>query len=63
MPKVTIPPHKTGDFLVDYEEKVFEDVKALSGQKALVTLSLSRYFCCGWTVFSRTAMAMGFWAV
>ncbi len=37
MPKVTTPLHKTGDFLVDYEEKVFEDVKALPGQKALVT--------------------------
>ncbi len=37
MPKVTTPQHKTGDFLVDYEEKVFEDVKALPGQKALVT--------------------------
>lgn len=37
MPKVTLPAHKTGDFLVDYEEKVFEDVKAELGQKALVT--------------------------
>ncbi|MEG3136046.1 MSMEG_0572 family nitrogen starvation response protein [Rouxiella sp. T17] len=37
MPKVTLPAHKTGDFLVDYEEKVFEDVKAEPGQKALVT--------------------------
>ncbi len=37
MPQVTTPLHKTGDFLVDYEEKVFEDVKALPGQKALVT--------------------------
>jgi uncharacterized repeat protein (TIGR04044 family) len=37
MPKVTLPAHKTGDFLVDYEEKVFEDVKAEPGEKALVT--------------------------
>ncbi|HBQ3361334.1 TPA: MSMEG_0572 family nitrogen starvation response protein [Klebsiella pneumoniae] len=37
MPKVTLPAHQTGDFLVDYEEKVFEDVKAEPGQKALVT--------------------------
>src|SRR5437870_2030619 len=27
MPKVTHPAHKKGDALVDYEEKVFEDVK------------------------------------
>ncbi|WP_344290199.1 MSMEG_0572/Sll0783 family nitrogen starvation response protein, partial [Microbacterium arabinogalactanolyticum] len=32
-----LPAHQTGDFLVDYEEKVFEDVKAEPGQKALVT--------------------------
>ncbi|AFY93460.1 MSMEG_0572/Sll0783 family nitrogen starvation response protein [Chamaesiphon minutus] len=37
MPEVTIPPHKTGDFLVDYEEKVFPDVQAEPGEKALVT--------------------------
>ncbi|NML26113.1 MSMEG_0572/Sll0783 family nitrogen starvation response protein [Zoogloea dura] len=37
MPAVTLPPHATGDFFVDYEEKVFEDVKAEAGQKALVT--------------------------
>lgn len=37
MPKVDIPAHKSGDFLVDYEEKVFEDVKAQPGEKALVT--------------------------
>lgn len=37
MPKVTLPAHATGDFFVDYEEKVFEDVKAEPGQKALVT--------------------------
>jgi uncharacterized repeat protein (TIGR04044 family) len=29
--------HQKGDFLVDYEEKVFEDVKAEPGEKALVT--------------------------
>ena len=28
MPAVTAPAHQKGDFLVDYEEKVFEDVKA-----------------------------------
>src|SRR5882757_5637000 len=37
MPKVTHPAHKKGDALVDYEEKVFEDVKAERGEKALVT--------------------------
>ena len=37
MPAVHLPPHKEGDFLVDYEEKVFEDVKAKPGEKALVT--------------------------
>ena len=37
MPKPPVTPHKTGDFLVDYEEKVFEDVKAEPGEKALVT--------------------------
>ena len=37
MPTVNIPAYKDGDFLVDYEEKVFEDVKAEPGQKALVT--------------------------
>src|SRR6267154_3924995 len=37
MPSVTAPAHKKGDFFVDYEEKVFEDVKALPGEKALVT--------------------------
>jgi uncharacterized repeat protein (TIGR04044 family) len=37
MPKVQQPAHKTGDFFVDYEEKVFEDVKAKPGEKALVT--------------------------
>jgi len=37
MPTVTAPAHEKGDFFVDYEEKVFEDVKALPGQKALVT--------------------------
>ena len=38
MPKVTHPAHAKGDFLVDYEEKVFEDVKSSKpGEKALVT--------------------------
>ena len=37
MPTVTTPLHKDGDYFVDYEEKVFEDVKAEPGQKALVT--------------------------
>ncbi|MHC4958479.1 MAG: MSMEG_0572/Sll0783 family nitrogen starvation response protein [Planctomycetota bacterium] len=37
MPAVERAMHKSGDFLVDYEEKVFEDVKADPGQKALVT--------------------------
>ncbi len=37
MPAVTMPAHKTGDSFVDYEEKVFEDVKANPGEKALVT--------------------------
>ena len=37
MPKVTQPLHKAGDYFVDYEEKVFEDVKANEGEKALVT--------------------------
>ncbi|HTN82951.1 MSMEG_0572/Sll0783 family nitrogen starvation response protein [Sorangium sp. So ce136] len=37
MPKPTYPAYNAGDFLVDYEEKVFEDVKAKPGEKALVT--------------------------
>lgn len=37
MPTVDMPAHKDGDFLVDYEEKVFEDVQAEPGQKALLT--------------------------
>ena len=37
MPAVDIAPNKSGDYFVDYEEKVFEDVKAEPGQKALVT--------------------------
>ncbi|GAC1526947.1 MAG: MSMEG_0572 family nitrogen starvation response protein [Vulcanimicrobiaceae bacterium] len=37
MPAVSMEAHKTGDFLVDYEEKVFEDVKASPGEKAIVT--------------------------
>jgi uncharacterized repeat protein (TIGR04044 family) len=37
MPAVQTPAHKKGDYFVDYEEKVFEDVKARPGEKALVT--------------------------
>ena len=37
MPVVEKQAHKKGDFLVDYENKVFEDVKAEKGEKALVT--------------------------
>jgi len=37
MPAVTAPAHQKGDYLVDYEEKVFEDVKATPGEKALIT--------------------------
>ena len=37
MPAVTKPANRKGDFLVDYETKVFEDVKAAPGEKALVT--------------------------
>ena len=37
MPTVTQPAHKRGDFFVDYENKLFEDVKADPGEKALVT--------------------------
>ena len=31
MPAVTAPAHKKGDVFVDYEEKVFEDVKGATG--------------------------------
>src|ERR1700759_1615104 len=37
VPAVPPPAHKKGDAFVDYEEKVFEDVKANPGEKALVT--------------------------
>lgn len=37
MPTVEKVPHKAGDFLVNYEEKVFPDVKADPGEKALIT--------------------------
>ena len=37
MPTVEHPAHKKGDFFVDYEQKLFEDVKADPGEKALVT--------------------------
>src|SRR5262245_60131341 len=36
MPAIDKAKYKEGDFLVDYEEKVFEDVKATPGEKALV---------------------------
>ena len=36
MPEITMEKHKDGDCFVDYEEKVFEDVQAEPGQKALV---------------------------
>jgi uncharacterized repeat protein (TIGR04044 family) len=37
MPAITQEAVKAGDYFVDYEEKVFEDVKAKEGEKALVT--------------------------
>src|SRR5271163_1000256 len=37
MPTVPAPAHQKGDFFVDYENKLFEDVKAEPGEKALVT--------------------------
>ncbi len=37
MPTVEKEMHKDGDYLVDYEEKVFEDYKAEEGELALVT--------------------------
>src|SRR5215475_2662853 len=37
MPAVAAAAHQKGDYLVDYEEKVFDDVKAEQGEKALVT--------------------------
>ena len=37
MPEVTLASHEDGDYFVDYEEKVFEDVQAEPGEKALVT--------------------------
>ena len=36
MPKVDKPQHKDGEFLVDYEEKVFEDVQADGASKVFV---------------------------
>ena len=38
MPAVTAPAHQKGDFLVDYEEKVFEDVKAAPIKQKRLTL-------------------------
>ena len=37
MPEVSAPAHKAGDYFVNYEEKVFPDVQAEPGEKALVT--------------------------
>ena len=37
MPAIALEKHKAGDYFVDYEEKVFEDVQAEEGQKALVS--------------------------
>jgi uncharacterized repeat protein (TIGR04044 family) len=37
MPEVSVPAYKSGDFFVDYEEKVFPDVQAEPGEKALIT--------------------------
>src|SRR5271155_6060536 len=37
MPAVSKPAHQKGDYFVDYEDKKFEDVKAVPGEKALVT--------------------------
>ena len=36
MPTVTHAAHVKGDFFVDYEEKVFEDVKAKPGELSLI---------------------------
>lgn len=43
MPPVTTPPHQTGDFFVDYEEKVFADVRAEPGEKALITFHTAAF--------------------
>jgi uncharacterized repeat protein (TIGR04044 family) len=37
MPAVQRAAYTKGDYFVDYEEKVFEDIKAEPGEKALVT--------------------------
>lgn len=37
MPEVTAPAHQAGDYFVDYDEKVFPDVQAEPGEKALIT--------------------------
>lgn len=37
MAKIEHAPHKDGDCFVNYENKVFEDVKANPGEKALIT--------------------------
>ncbi len=33
MPAVTKPAHEKGDFFVDYEDKVFEDVQAKKARR------------------------------
>ena len=40
MPAVTQEAHKDGDYFVDYEQKVFEDVKAAPGEKAETSILL-----------------------
>jgi hypothetical protein len=40
MPAVATAAHKKGDFFVDYEEKVFEDVKAQPGSRSGEYLSI-----------------------
>ena len=42
MPAVEEPAYKNGDFLVDYKEKVFEDVKAQKGEGRSGTTAASR---------------------
>jgi uncharacterized repeat protein (TIGR04044 family) len=37
MPDIKMEKFKDGDFFVDYEHKVFEDVQAEPGEKALIT--------------------------
>ncbi len=46
MPSVTRPANQPGEFLVDYEEKVFPDVKAEPGEKIRTTKRLSKAWGC-----------------